>query len=887
MTKLPAHLRVGPYEIVEPIGAGGMGEVYRAHDDKLKRDVAIKILPPHLTGVPEHLARFRREAQALASLNHPHIAQIYGVEEIDASIGEGPGRLPALVLEFVAGQTLAEKLSGSSARRTSQAISIVDALTIAQQIAAALEVAHEKGIVHRDLKPANIKITPADVVKVLDFGLAKIDSVTPQDAGSDAPTLDKTQTKEGAILGTPAYMSPEQVRGALVDKRTDVWAFGCVLYEMLTGRQAFQAASTADTLAAVLGREPDWTRLPAATPPGVRQLLLRCLQKDADKRLRDFGDIRLLIDDVLHSRAALPVETTAGMPRRTRLLAAGAVLGLVALTGLAWTLWTSRPRTLDVMRVSISSPGPISPQLSGSISPDGRNLAFVATGPSGKSMLWVRPLDSLEARELPGTERAAHPFWSPDARSLGFFADAKLKRVDLAGGPAQILAEAPIRGGGSWSAGGVILFSRRNQIAAVPAAGGPVTTVVSSDPAKQQGTFQWPDFLPDGRHFLYFANSANTDFRGVYAGSLGSNVTKLVLKTDVQAKYGPPGYLLFLRDETLLAQPLDAESLEVRGEPTVIADGVWFARPANHASFSVSQTGTLAYVNASSWNDQMIWFDRSGAEIGKVGGPDRYAEAIPQLSPDGRRIAVGRGEWLHGDLWLLDALRGIPSRVTFEPGDHGVPVWSDDSRRIVFQMGLKVIVQDLERSAQETILQLQNGRVADWSRDGRFLLLSTAPSDLWAVDLTGDRKPFPVLTSPANETQAQLSPDTKWIAYTSNESGRDEVYLQSFPMPGHKRQVSVDGGAMPRWRRDGKELFYLAANQYMMSASVNNPTLLELDPPVPLFRTHLIVQGSEASGLPTSYDVSADGQRFLLNGPPADPGPPMTVVLNWAAALKK
>jgi Tol biopolymer transport system component len=292
-------------------------------------------------------------------------------------------------------------------------------------------------------------------------------------------------------------------------------------------------------------------------------------------------------------------------------------------------------------------------------------------------------------------------------------------------------------------------------------------------------------------------------------------------------------------------------------------------------------------VNASWWDDQLVWFDRSGVEIAKVGGPDRYSNSTPQLSPDGRRIATSRGEYHRGDLWLLDALRATPTRLTFEPGEHAVPVWSGDSRRIVFQMGSKVIVQNLEGNAQETILELQKGLVADWSQDRRFLLLTTSPADFWAVDLSGDRKPFPVLTSPANETQAQLSPDAKWIAYTSNESGRDEVYLQSFPMPGHKRQVSVNGGAMPRWRRDGKELFYLAANQYLMSVRVNNPTLLELDPPAPLFRTHLIVQGSEATGLPTAYDVSADGQRFLLNGTPEDPGPPMTVVLNWTAAVKK
>jgi serine/threonine protein kinase/Tol biopolymer transport system component len=885
---LPVHLRVGPYEIVAQIGAGGMGEVYRAHDSKLKRDVAIKLLPQHLTGNAEHLARFGREAQVLAALNHPHIAQIYGVEEIDTSGGGGSARIPALILEFVAGQTLAERLAQSTGRGASKGLPIGEALSVAKQIAAALEAAHDKGIIHRDLKPANVKITPAGVVKVLDFGIAKIDSVT-SDSGSDAPTLGPAPTQEGTILGTPAYMSPEQIRGVLVDKRTDVWAFGCVLYEALSGRQAFQAASTAEALAAALEREPDWTRLPPATPPSIRQLLMRCLQKDAGKRLRDFGDIQILIDDAFNLKSGeAPSTNAAEQPHRRWLKAAGVFVSLAAIVALAWDLWMHRAKPAEIIRVSISTPGPVTPQLSGIISPDGRNLAFVATGPSGKSRLWVRSLDSLEARELPGTDRAAQPFWSPDGRSIGFFADAKLKRMDLPDGPVQILTEAPVRSGASWSAGGLIVFARSNtEIAVMPAAGGSVSRVVSADPAKQQNALLWPDFLPDGRHFLYIANSRNPEFDGVYAASLDSDAVKMVLKTDIQAKYAPPGYLLYLQGETLMAKAFDAQRLEVRGEPSVIADGIWLARGAKHASFSASQSGALAYVNASLWNFQLTWFDRKGVEAGKLGAADRYANVTPHLSPDGRRIAITRGEWLLGDLWLLDASRGTPSRLTFGPEHPSRAIWSTDSRRILFQMGPRVITQDLERSTQDTILELKDLSLGDWSHDGRYLVLNGGPTDLWAVDLSGDKRPFPFLTTPANKAQGQLSPDSKWIAYTANESGRDEVYIQSFPTPGRKLQVSIDGGVMPRWRRDGKELFYLAANQYMMSVPVKNTVSLELDPPVPLFRTRLIVQGSESTGLPTAYDVSADGQRFLLNAPPEDLGPPMTVVLNWTAALKK
>jgi eukaryotic-like serine/threonine-protein kinase len=868
--------RLGAYEILTLLGSGGMGEVYRARDTKLGRDVAVKVLPELFAADADRVARFRREAQLLASLNHPHIGAIYGLEESNGTT--------ALILELIEGPTLADRLANG-------AVSLDEGLLIARQIAEALEAAHEKGVIHRDLKPANIKITPAGVVKVLDFGLAKISRVSGDEPEvSQAATRTAAGTRVGVILGTASYMSPEQSRGLTVDKRTDVWAFGCVLYELLTGRRAFEGATPSDTLAAVLGREPEWARLPAATPPSIRRSLQRCLHKDPGQRFRDSGDLRILIDDALSAppEEQLPIGTASS--RSTWPWKVGAFVVLLALGALATYLWTRPSAPVETFRVSISAPGPVTPQLSGAISPDGRSLAFVATGPSGKSMLWVRPLEALEARELPGTERAAHPFWSPDGRSLGFLSDAKVKRVALAGGAVQTLADAPapFRTGASWSRDGVILFSPwPDRLAMVPAAGGPATTVITADRTKQQTALRWPDFLPDARHFLYFAQSEMPEFRGVYVGSLDSKETRLVLNTDIRAKYGPPGYLLSLRDEALMAQPFDTRSLELHGEPSVIADGIWFVRTANHASFSASQTGVLTYVNASLWNNQLSWFDRSGRPLGPVGPPDRYAVRTPQLSPDGRRIAVGRGEFDRGDIWILDASSGTPSRVTFGPEGDGVPVWAANGRQIMFQTGPRVIVKNLDLGTEEIVFESASDSVADWSHDGRYIVLSRHGSDLWAVALVGDRRPFPFLETPANETQAQLSPDGKWIAYTSNESGRDEVYVQSFPVPGGKRQVSTDGGVMPRWRRDGKELFYLAANQFMMAVSIGNAISLELRTPVPLFRTRVLVQGSESTGLATDYDVTADGQRFLLIGPPQDPGPPMTVVLNWTAALKK
>jgi len=876
--------RLGPYEIRSALGAGGMGEVYRAHDHELGRDVAIKVLPSRLANDPERVARLRREAKVLASLNHPNIAQIYGIAE-DRGSSESTA-VRGLVLELVEGVTLADRLLAAPAAH--RALDVSESLRITRQIADALEAAHARGIIHRDLKPANIKITSSGIVKVLDFGVAKIAT-----SGDDSDDRLQTSaaTREGVIVGTASYMSPEQARGLNVDRRTDVWAFGCVLYELLTGRRAFDGATTTDSLAAVIGQEPEWQRLPPSLPTSIRRLLVRCLQKDPDQRFRDIGDIRLLIDDALSAAGdGVSAIVARGRQHARWIWAAGALA--LAIGVVAWLLLSRPAPPAETLRVSIMTPGPISAQLSGAISPDGRQLAFVATGPSGKTMLWARPLDSLNARELAGTERAAHPFWSPDGRSMGFIADGKLKRIDIAGGPVQIVADStsPFRSGATWSRDGVIVFSPSpDRLAAVPAAGGSVTTVVTADATTKQAFLTWPDFLPDGRHFLFYASSAVPERSGVYVGSLDSKETKQILTTDIQAKYAEPGYLLFPRGDTLMAQPFDASRLETSGEPVAIADGVWFARTAHHASFSVSKTGTLAYVNASQWDRQLVWFDRGGRARGSVEPPARDANGTPQLSADGARVAVARGEYGAGDIWILDATHGTPSRVTFSPEGHGLPVFSGDGRRLLFQTGPQVIVKDLITGSENVVIEEQPRSVADWSRDGRFLLFARARlgADVWAVDLKGDRRPFPYLETAANETQAQLSPDGRWVAYTSNESGRDEVYVQRFPMPGSKRQISSAGGAMPRWRRDGKELFYLAADQFLTAVPIRSEGAFEVGPDIKLFRTRLVVQGSESSGLATAYDASPDGQRFLLDGPPEDPGPPMTVVFNWLGSLKK
>jgi len=878
--------QLGPYEIVSPIGAGGMGEVYRAKDTKLGRDVALKILPESFVHDPERIARFRREAHVLAALNHPHIAQIHCLEEANGS--------QFLVLELVDGESLDKRISSGP-------IHVEEALRIAKQIAEALEAAHEKGIIHRDLKPANIALTKNGHVKVLDFGLAKA-AADGLAVDPESPTMTVGSTREGLILGTAAYMSPEQALGKPVDRRTDIWAFGCVLYEMLTGRRAFGGETVTHAVAAILEREPDWSALPPATPPRARQLLQRCLEKDPRRRLHHVADARIELEDLHAVRppaAELPRAAPAAGQRQWRptVLVVAAAAAIVAGGAVALRYLTPSPLTGPATRLSISASGRITPQLSAAISPEGRRVAFVSTDADGRSMMWIRALDSLQARVVPGTEDAAHPFWSPDGRSLGFIAGGKLKRVDAEGGGVQTLAETGgFRTGGAWNRGGVIIFSPAGQqLAAVPASGGPVSHLAASG--------IWPSFLPDDRHFLYWSSgSAEPRSRGVYVGSLNSSVTKQLISSDFKGAYAAPGYLLFVRDETLLAQSFDADRLELRGEPTVVAEGVWGASTAAQASFSVSPTGTLAYVNATLHNMQVLAFDRSGRPQGPVTQPDRYFDVVPQLSPSGKQMAIARGPYGHESIWLFDLATSTSSRLTLNPDWSHTPVWSSDGARVIFMSGRgpgvagsRLNLKNVNGVGQdEVLLELTPPAAAalwDWSSDGRFIVYSVVGearrvADLWVLPLDGARKPYPFLQSAFHKTQAQIAPNGKWIAYTSYESGKDEVYVQSFPLPGSKRQISIDGGVQPRWRRDGAELFYLALNQTLMAVPIKDDGRFEAGPPVPLFRTKMLPQGSQSTWFFTAYDVTADGRRFVLNVPPEDPGPPITVVLNWMAVGK-
>jgi Tol biopolymer transport system component/tRNA A-37 threonylcarbamoyl transferase component Bud32 len=862
--------RIGPYEITSLLGFGGMGDVYRARDARLGREVAIKMLPDVFASDPARRARFEREARVLAALNHPNIAAIYGLEDA--------GGIHALVLELVEGETLAQRLRSGP-------LPVREALSVARQLASALEAAHDKGIVHRDLKPRNIALTQQGVVKVLDFGLAK--------AALDDSTVSgphEADTRDGTVLGTTTYMSPEQARGKTVDAQTDVWAFGCVLVEMLTGHPVFSGETVSDTIAAILDREPDWSVLPPETPAAIARLVKRCLEKDPTRRLHDAADARIEIDDALQDH---PTESGDVRPpvapaarRRQWLVLAAAIAAAVAL-GIS-----RAPKIATATRLSVSAPGSISPQLSAVVSPDGRRLAFVATGGSGNLMLWIRDLDSLEPRALAGTENAAHPFWSPDGRFIGFLADGKVRRIATTGGAVATIADTAERAGPSWSRNGQILFvSKLGELGVVSAEGGPVSTVVAGLGSGRQAT--WPHFLPDARHFLFFVRSANRGERGVYVGSLDSSETKQLLQSEFKAAYAG-GHLLFVRGTTLMAQPFDTARLELTGHASPVADGVWVAAGAGQASFSVSDTGVLAYVNAALANSQFAWFDRSGRVLAHVGRPARYA-AAPQLARDGRRLVVSQGLPGSEQIWLLDAMADTAARMTYRAGSQTNPVWSGDGKRIAFQSrtdaGSGLYLKNADGTNLDQRLYESDRIVAltDWSPDGGFLVFTArgaaSLSDIWVLPLSGDRQPRPFLETAFNKTQAQVSPDGRWIAYTSYESGRDEVYVESFPLPGHKQQVSSNGGVQPRWGDNGLDLFYVSSDQRLMAVPIQLGHPFRAGAPATLFRLRLIPQGSQSIGLATLYDVSPDGQRFLCVIPPDESAAPMTVVLNWTAAL--
>jgi eukaryotic-like serine/threonine-protein kinase len=873
---MSAPQTIAHYRITAKLGEGGMGEVWRATDTKLGRDVAIKILPASFARDPARMARFEREAKVLASLNHPHIAQIYGVEE------------GALVIELVEGEPLKGPLP------------VEKAVEYAEQILDALDAAHQKGIVHRDLKPANILVTKQGI-KLLDFGLAKLEH-GPIAESDETVTLTKGLTRQGQILGTLQYMSPEQLNGKEVDSRSDLFSFGCVLYEMLSGKRAFDGKSTASVIAAVLERDP----APLQAAPPLERVVKRALAKDPEQRFQTARDLKAALSWALEPQALTAASHNA-LPyasERKGWIAAIAVL-LVALAGLSILYFRARPPQERSARFQIALPGNTAVNQI-HLSPDGRYLAIAATGADGKR-LWVRPLDSLEARALPGTEGASFPFWSPDSAFIGFFAQGKLKKIALTGGPPQTLCDAANGRGGTWNRDGVIVFAPTNAgvLYRVPAAGGVPAPVTNLAVPGSQEFHRFPEFLPGGRRFLYEVYQGGPNVDGIYAGSLDGARPVRILPDQSNAAYVSPngsgrsGRLLFRRGDSLMAQPFDPERLRLSGEMFPVAEQVGpIFSLIGSAAFSASDSGVLAYWRGGYDMRELVLLDRSGKRLGVIGKPDRIA--FGWLSPDEKRVvfAVPEPTTTTIDIWLSDLARGTTSRFTFG-GINVSPIWSPDGSRIAFLSGGSPVSDIYQKPANlasqpELLLHVgRNARLWDWSRDGKFLVYTPdasdpkTKSDLWLVPLTGDRKPFPYLNTQFDEQQGQFSPDGRWMAYASDESGQDQVYIQPIPPTGAKWQISVAGGAQPRWRRDGKELFYIAADQKLMAVPVKGSGApsdpFEAGASQALFATALNIM---QQGPVFQYQPTADGQRFLFNVPAGEESgsQAITVVLNWQRA---
>ncbi len=880
--------RLGPYEILASVGAGGMGEVYKARDTRLDRTVAVKVLPSHLSDNPEVRQRFDREARTISSLSHPHICALHDVGHQDG--------IDYLVMEFLEGETLTDRLSRG-------ALPPEQVLRYGIEIADALDKAHRQGIVHRDLKPGNIMLTKSGV-KLVDFGLAKLAAVSP--AGSSVSIL-QTQagtnlTQEGTILGTFQYMAPEQLEGKEADARSDIFAFGAVLYEMATGQKAFSGKSQASLIASILSAEPPAiSAVQPMTPPALDRVVKTCLAKDPDDRWQTAHDVMLPLKWIAEggSQAGVPAPLVARRRSRER-LAWGVAAVLAAATIALAAVHFARPRPLlRAVRSSILPPEKTTYHFISdaggppAVSPDGLQIAFTARDSTGKASLWVRSLDSPAARALAGTDGAMYPFWSPDSRNIGFFADAKLKKIEAAGGPTLALCDAADGRGGTWNKDGVILFEPHfsEPLFRVAATGGKPAPMTKFDESRRETTHRFPAFLPDGKHFLYEAGShsvgTESELHAIYLGSLGGEASKLLVNARSKALYAA-GHLLFVRQKTLMAQPFDAKSGKLSGDPFPIVGNVQDDPGFFTAVFSVSDNGVLAYQETGGSIDQfqLTWFDRGGKKLESLGPKGPLWS--PRISHDGRRVLFAIGD--PGDLWLEDMARHVSTRLTFDPSDENFPIWSPDDSRIVF-MSRRTGGGDLYGKAssgsgsEELLFSSPLGKAPrSFSPDGRLLLFTSLnPKTKYDFDVLSlpDRKVTPFLHTEFDEFHGEFSPDGRFVAYASNESGRLEIYVQPFPGPGGKWQMSTTGGTAPVWRRDGKELFYLAPDHKLMAVAVRTGTTLEAEAPQPLFEARIREDPDR------HFDVSADGQRFLIVTPLGDDStPPITLIQNWTVLLR-
>ena len=909
MTLAPGT-RLGPYEVTALIGVGGMGQVYRARDTKLNRDVALKVLPDSFASDPDRLVRFTREAQTLASLNHPNIAHIHGLEE--------SGGVRALVMELVEGEDLSQRIARG-------AMPIDEALPIAKQIAEALEAAHEQGIIHRDLKPANIKVRPDGTVKVLDFGLAKamelVGAMSPHASQAPTITTPAMMTGVGMILGTAAYMSPEQARGKAVDKRSDIWAFGCVLYEMVTGRRAFDGEDVADTLAAVLRGAPDWTGVPANVPPAIVALMRGCLDKDRRRRIGDLSTARFIIDHAGYATAAVPAPPASPM-RRTASAGVAVAVAVIAAS-MAWILKPASVPSLPLVRFTI--PLPMGDRFSNTgvhvvaLSADGSRLAYTAN-----QRLYLRTMDQLEATPVRGTEgtdasAGRSPFFSPDGRWIGFWQGGQLKKVSITGGAPLVLCAAENPFGVSWTSDNTILYGQSEQGAGKGAAG---IWRVSSEGGKPERLVtvgagevaHGPQLLPGGRAILFtLARFGDWDTAQIVIHPLDAGNRRVVLERGTDARYVPTGHLVYALDGTVLAVPFDVTMLAVTGAAIPVVEDV--AQGDLPAHFAISSQGALVYVPSDAVGGPqqlqrtLVWVDRQGREDPIKGVPPRVY-FYPRLSPDGTRVALDVRDQ-ERDIWIWDLARETLTRLTFGPTFEQYGVWTPDGKTVIYtsgKLGSPYAPRSLFRRPSDgtgVVEQLTQGTVAQFpstvTPDGTALIFrqdTTAPTvgrppgmDLVLLPLEGERRSRPLAQTDFNELNAELSPDGHWLAYESNESGRYEIYVRPFPnVETGKRQISTNGGTQPLWARNEQELFYESMGA-LMRVPLKMGSIFETGTPRKVLDAPSLVR-TPGLGLGRMYDVSLDGQRFLMikeiaGVNQASPSARLVLVQNWTEELKR
>jgi len=883
---LSSGTKLGPYKIVSAVGAGGMGEVYRAHDPRLDRTVAIKVLPSHLSSDPDLKLRFEREARMISKFSHPHICTLHDIGSQDG--------IDYLVLEYVEGETLEHRLVKGPLQPE-------QGLEYAIQIADALEKAHRRGIIHRDLKPSNIMLTKSGA-KLLDFGLAKLQQEPSTMAASltEATVEGERLTEKGMLVGTFQYMAPEQLEGKEPDARSDIFALGAVLYEMLTGKAAFHGKTKASIIAATLSSDPPpISASQPLAPPALDRVVKTCLAKNPDDRFQTVHDLKLQLKWTTEIASPTSAEKTPPSWERWIWVSLIAIL-LAALLA----LYSRRSPNISQPTLSyIPAPegdslayytGPVT------VSHEGRTLAFVATNSEGRDLVWVRPLDASEAQSLAGTDGASFPFWSADDRSIGFFAGGKLKSVGAAGGPVLTICDAPGPRGGTWNHSGDILFATTwSGIYRVPSSGGTPSQITKVDTSHGETTHRWPYFLPDGQHFLYFAGASN-EALSIHLAALDSSATRLLFPARSNAAY-TPGYVLYIRDRMLMAQAFDEKKLRIQGQPFPIAGPVLYDQLLWRGVFSCSSNGTLAYQGANNGADsRLIMFDRTGKEVKTIGPPGDISGH--SISPDGQRLAVAvlDSSVANYKLWIYDLFQEKQTRLTFGVNRESYPIWAPDGKAVVFG-SIKSGPYDIYEKRSDTTgseeSQLQSDAAkypTDVSRDGRFLAYSsTTPGNskaaLWILPRFGERRPYIFLQGNFNIGEGYFSPDGHWLAYSSDETGRPEIYVTPFPGGGSKWQVSSAGGSTPRWRSDGKELYYMAADSTLIAAGVDTRgSVFQVGALHSLF--HLELRNGVTRlgpGGVAGYDASPDGKWFVVNSPPAGNPPPITLITNWTPTPEK